>query len=118
MQVKVRCGLGRVGVLGRLYGNSRGMSAPGQSPHFDRSPPTSGLPPETDILRAGRHVSKVPTLLRKSVTADGCPSAIRLLTTGFDLPVLMLVTQLQRYAIHGAIVGGGRAPSDANRRRF
>jgi hypothetical protein len=26
MQVKVRCGLGRVGVLGRLYGNSRGMS--------------------------------------------------------------------------------------------
>ena len=60
MQVKVRCGLGRVGVLGRLYGNSRGMSAPDQSPHFDRSPPTSGLPPETDILRAGRHVSKVP----------------------------------------------------------
>jgi hypothetical protein len=31
MQVKVRCGLGRVGVLGRLYGNSRGMSAPGQN---------------------------------------------------------------------------------------
>ena len=58
------------------------------------------------------------TLLRKSVTADGCPSAIRLLTTGFDLPALTLVTQLQRYAIHGAIVGGGRAPSDANRRRF
>jgi hypothetical protein len=27
IQVKVRCGLGRVGVLGRLYGNSRGMSA-------------------------------------------------------------------------------------------
>src|SRR5258705_12491722 len=60
MQVKVRCGLGRVGLLGRLYGNSRGMSAPDQSPHFDRSPLTSGLPPETDLLRAGRHVSKVP----------------------------------------------------------
>jgi hypothetical protein len=45
MQVKVRCGLGRVGVLGRLYGNSCGMSAPDQSPHFDRSPLTSGLPP-------------------------------------------------------------------------
>ena len=43
-----------------------------------------------------------PTLLRKSVTADGCPSAIRLLTTGLDLPALTLVTQLQRYAIHGA----------------
>jgi hypothetical protein len=31
MQVKVRCGLGRVGVLGRLYGNSRGMSVLGQN---------------------------------------------------------------------------------------
>jgi hypothetical protein len=31
MQVKVRCGLGRVGVLGRLYGNSRGTSAPGSN---------------------------------------------------------------------------------------
>jgi hypothetical protein len=28
----------------------------------------------------------VPTLLRKSVAADGCPSVIQLLTTGFDLP--------------------------------
>jgi hypothetical protein len=27
-----------------------------------------------------------PTLLRKSVTADECPSASRLLTIGFDLP--------------------------------
>ena len=35
-------------------------------------------------------------VLRKSVTADGCPSAIRLLATGFDLPALTLVTQLQR----------------------
>jgi hypothetical protein len=39
----------------------RPMTAPGQSRHFDRSPLTSGLPPETDILKAGRHVSKVPT---------------------------------------------------------
>jgi hypothetical protein len=66
------------------------------------------------MRRLRQHVRLVPTLLRKSVTADGCPSAIRLLTTGFDLPALTLVTQLQRYAIHGAIVGGGRAPSDAS----
>jgi hypothetical protein len=45
----------------------------------------------------------VPILLQKSVTAD------RLLTTGFDLPALTLVTQLQRYAIHGAIAGGTSA---------
>src|SRR6266404_1121158 len=33
----------------------------GQSRHFDRCPATSGLPPETDILTPGRHVSNVPT---------------------------------------------------------
>src|SRR5258705_9438528 len=33
----------------------------GQSRHFARRPTTSGLPLETDIVRAGRHVSKVPT---------------------------------------------------------
>jgi hypothetical protein len=49
MQVKVRCGLARVGVLGRLYGNSRGMSAPGQNRKYSlraddvRSTPESGL---------------------------------------------------------------------------
>ena len=49
MQVKVRCGLGRVGVLGRLYGNSRGMSAPGPKADLTasksdfRSTPESGL---------------------------------------------------------------------------
>jgi hypothetical protein len=32
----------------------------GQSRHFGRRPMTSGLPPEADIVRAGRHVSKVP----------------------------------------------------------
>ena len=36
------------------------MSQMGQSRHIDRSPLTSDLPPEMDILRAGRHVSKVP----------------------------------------------------------
>jgi hypothetical protein len=36
------------------------MSVPGQSRHFGLRPTTSGLPLETDIVRAGRHVSKVP----------------------------------------------------------
>ena len=36
------------------------MSQLGQSRHFDGLPMTSGLPPETDIVTAGRHVSNVP----------------------------------------------------------
>ena len=36
------------------------MSEVGQSRHFGRRPTASGLPLETDIVRAGRHVSKVP----------------------------------------------------------
>jgi hypothetical protein len=36
------------------------MSELGQSRQFNRGLGTSGLPPETDIARAGRHVSKVP----------------------------------------------------------
>jgi hypothetical protein len=36
------------------------MSELGQSRHFGRRPTTSGLPLETDIVRVGRHVSKVP----------------------------------------------------------
>ena len=39
---------------------AQSMSAKGQSRHFGRRPTTSGLPLETDIVRAGRHVSKVP----------------------------------------------------------
>src|SRR5260370_37848976 len=38
----------------------RRMSAWDQSRHFGRRQTTSGLPPETDIVRAARHVSKVP----------------------------------------------------------
>ena len=37
------------------------MSVPGQSRHFGAAPITSGLLPGTDIRRAGRHVSNVPT---------------------------------------------------------
>jgi hypothetical protein len=40
----------------------------GQSRHFGRRPTTSGLPLETDIVRVGRNVSKVPT-------ADSCTAA-------------------------------------------
>jgi hypothetical protein len=36
------------------------MSESGHSRHFDGLPMTSGLPLETDIVRASRHVSKVP----------------------------------------------------------
>jgi hypothetical protein len=44
--------------------------------------------------------------------------AISLGTTGFDQPALTLSTQLLRYAIHRALAGGGRATSEASRRRF
>jgi len=37
------------------------MSGSGQSRHFGRRPITSGLPPATDIVRAGRQVCFVPT---------------------------------------------------------
>ena len=33
----------------------------GQSRHFGRRPTSSGLPPEADIVKARRHVSKLPT---------------------------------------------------------
>jgi hypothetical protein len=39
-------------------------SALGQSRHFGRRQTTSGLPSETDIVRAARHVSPVPILLK------------------------------------------------------
>jgi hypothetical protein len=38
---------------------SRVFTQPGSSRHFSDRPTTSGLPSETDIVRAGRHVSKV-----------------------------------------------------------
>jgi hypothetical protein len=42
----------------------------GQSGHFEGLPTTSGLPLETDIVGAGRHVSKVP----KPEVANRCAS--------------------------------------------
>jgi len=40
-----------------VWGHTSGS---GQSRHFGRRQTTSGLPPEADIVTAGRHVSKVP----------------------------------------------------------
>jgi hypothetical protein len=59
----------------RLFGDNRGQpadvtSAVGQSRHFGRRQTTSGLPPEADIVKAGRHVSKVPILLQKSFSGE------------------------------------------------
>lgn len=45
------------------------MSQLGQSRHFGRRPTTSGLPLETDIAKDGRHVSKVPIVLKKAAVA-------------------------------------------------
>ena len=36
------------------------MSELGHSRHFDRGPATSDLPPGTDIVSPGRHVSNLP----------------------------------------------------------
>ena len=38
----------------------RSTTASGQSRHFDRGPATSDLPPGTDIVSPGRHVSNLP----------------------------------------------------------
>ena len=49
----------RIGNLPNAKGLPR--AALGQSRHFGRRPTSSGLPPEADIVRARRHVSKLPT---------------------------------------------------------
>jgi hypothetical protein len=56
-------------------------------------------------------------LLQKSAPADG-RSANSFRSDGFDPPIPTLSTQLLRYAMHRASAGGGRATSDASRRRF
>jgi len=49
-------------VSGRHNMVLRPTSQMGHSRHLDRALITSGLPRQTDILRAGRHVSNVPTV--------------------------------------------------------
>ena len=63
------------------------------------------------------NVSSWQILLQKSVSVDDL-SGISLRTVGVDLPTLTLSTQLPRCAMHMAPAGGGRATSDASRRRF
>ena len=62
------------------------MSALGQTRRFAPPPMTSGLPPEADIVTAGRHVSKVPPrdLLERTEirTVKGGPSSKRHLHGG------------------------------------
>jgi hypothetical protein len=52
--------VGRESIILPFNATRLDMSAKGHSRHFDGLPMTSGLPPETDIVTAGRHVSKVP----------------------------------------------------------
>src|SRR5207237_10198657 len=91
----------RISAFARRY-----MSVLGSN---DRGSTTYGLPRSTDIAIVRKHVSKLPILVRKLVTAAGCPAAVRLLTTGFAVPALTLVTQRQRYAMTCIAYGGGRA---------
>ena len=64
------------------------MTAVSQSRHFGRRPTTSGLPLETDIVRAGRHVSKVPRPNSCSAASFGqIVDAIRDGEVGLALPL-------------------------------
>jgi len=59
----------------------------------------SGLPPEADSKRKGRHVRWVPILLQKSVWLRWT-STVWSGAAAFDPLGLTLSTQLQRYAMH------------------
>jgi len=52
-----------------MVGSAEFSHGLGQSRHFGRRPTASGLPLETDIVRAGRHVSKGSMLSKKSQIA-------------------------------------------------
>src|SRR6476620_9955204 len=77
----------------------------------------SGLPPEADTNRKGRHVRSVPILLQKSDARDRVVWPF-VRGGGFKPPALTLFTPLQLYAMHRTSAGGGRATNDASRRRF
>jgi hypothetical protein len=68
-------------------------------------------------LRTSQAVRFVPILLQKSVGCDG-RSTFSFGAAGLDPPPLTPSAQLQRYAMHRASAGGGRAASAASRRRF
>src|SRR6476660_1780665 len=67
--------------------------------------------------RQPEDVSSWQILLQKSESVNDLYS-ISLRAFGVYLPTLTLSTQLPRYAMHMAPAGGGRATSDASRRRF
>src|SRR5258705_13639873 len=71
------------------------MSGQGQSRHFGRRPTTSGLPLETNIVRAGRHVSKGATRLadlRRAAAIGG--HSLDTATGYFDTAFCFLATDL------------------------
>ena len=65
----------RCSAFGSLWPKPRGVFQGGELIAAGQGdwirPTTSGLLLETDIVRAGRHVSKVPILLQKSAATDG-----------------------------------------------
>ena len=73
------------------------MSLVGQSRHFDRALATSGLPRLSDILRVGRHVSKVPL-------PDSCIAAKRAVVT-LELAILAGLVAREARLVHGLAVG-------------
>ena len=77
----------------------------------------SGLPLTIDVTRAKARFGCGPILLQKS-GATGCAVGPFVKSRGFGAPALALFTQLPRYAMHRARIGGGRATKAASRRRF
>jgi len=53
----------------------------GQSRHFDRGPATSDLPPGTDIVSPGRHVSNLPKTEAAGMAALGAKRTLGKATT-------------------------------------
>jgi hypothetical protein len=66
----------------------------GQSRRFARGPASSGLPRQTDIVRAGRHVSKVPTgdIVAYSITSVAKPKTDVGISTPSIFAVFMFTT--------------------------
>jgi hypothetical protein len=80
----------------------RRLSVQGQSCHFGRRPTTSGLPLETDIVRAGRHVSKVPCVDGSGLARRICASQ-----AWSVLPCVRPLGAVHMTAGHNALRGSG-----------
>ena len=79
--------------------------------------PTSALERITNSSRTSREVRKGPILLQKSAATNEAFVALHW-SGSLDALALTLFTQLQRYAVHKALSGGGRATSIASRLKF